>query len=495
MALVSLTLIVGAAAAVGAAVAWLAAAAKLRTATAEGRLLRDQLDKIAAELATAHEAREQWRSRAEQEGRARVAAEAAASRVGELESQCQELRRQLLASSAENAGLKTKLTEQDEAYREKVEALTSIRGEIAQSLNNLTNESLRSSQATFLKIANEVFDKHRAGAAAELNALVSPIRETLQAYEADLAKLEGERRQSVGALSAELRQVVEATQTVRTETSRLVNALRAAPKTRGRWGETTLRNVLELAGLNPYSDFLTERSYDREGGRVRPDVVIRLPGGRSIVVDAKAPIAAYLDAVDAVDETVREQHLRAHAQQLRNQVKILAAKSYWDGLTETPEFVVMFVPGENFYAAAAERDPGLFEFAWKERVLIVTPATLIGLAKAVAYSWRQEKIADNARRVHELGRELYKRLATMGGHVVGLGKSLGASVQKYNDFIGSLESSVMPQARRFYELEIEGAGTELPALVSVDLEPRPLRPGRDVAFSVPTLAAPPPAAD
>src|SRR5579862_377528 len=351
MALVSLTLIVGAAAAVGAAVAWLAAAAKLRTATAEGRLLRDQLDKIAAELATAHEAREQWRSRAEQEGRARVAAEAAASRVGELESQCQELRRQLLASSAENAGLKTKLTEHDEAYREKVEALTSIRGEIAQSLNNLTNESLRSSQATFLKIANEVFDKHRAGAAAELNALVSPIRETLQAYEADLAKLAGE-----------LRQVVEATQTVRTETSRLVNALRAAPKTRGRWGETTLRNVLELAGLNPYSDFLTERSYDREGGRVRPDVVIRLPGGRSIVVDAKAPIAAYLDAVDAVDETVREQHLRAHAQQLRNQVKILAAKSYWDGLTETPEFVVMFVPGENFYAAAAERDPGLFEF-------------------------------------------------------------------------------------------------------------------------------------
>src|SRR5579885_626102 len=212
MALVSLTLIVGAAAAVGAAVAWLAAAAKLRTATAEGRLLRDQLDKIAAELATAHEAREQWRSRAEQEGRARVAAEAAASRVGELESQCQELRRQLLASSAENAGLKTKLTEQDEAYREKVEALTSIRGEIAQSLNNLTNESLRSSQATFLKIANEVFDKHRAGAAAELNALVSPIRETLQAYEADLAKLEGARRQSVGALSAEMRQVVESMQ-------------------------------------------------------------------------------------------------------------------------------------------------------------------------------------------------------------------------------------------------------------------------------------------
>jgi DNA recombination protein RmuC len=191
-------------------------------------------------------------------------------------------------------------------------------------------------------------------------------------------------------------------------------------------------------------------------------------------------MAAYLDAVDAVDEAERERHLMLHAGQLRSQVKQLAGKTYWDGLLETPDFVVMFVPGDNFYAAAAERDPDLFEFAAALRVLIVTPATLIALAKAVAYGWRQEKVADNAKRVHELGRDLYKRLATMGEHIAGLGKNLSSSVRKYNDFIGSLELSVMPQARRFNELEVEGTATAITALPPVEIEPRTLRSDRDI---------------
>jgi DNA recombination protein RmuC len=351
---------------------------------------------------------------------------------------------------------------------------------------------LRGNQAAFLDLANEVFDKHKTGASAALTALVGPIRATLEAYQTDLAKLEQaraqldrERMQSNGALSAELKTVVEGKFAVRSETSRLVNALRAAPKTRGRWGENTLRNVLELAGLNSYCDFVTEQSYAREGALSRPDVVIRLPGGRNIIIDAKASMTAYLDAVDAVDEAERERHLKTHAQLLRAQVKQLSGKSYWDGLTQSPDYVVMFVPGENFYAAAAERDPELFEFAVSQRVLIVTPATLIALAKAIAYGWRQEKVAENAKRVHELGRDLYKRLAAMGGHIVGIGSGLQASIRKYNEFVGSLEIQVMPQARRFNELEVEGTSDPLPLLTPIETVPRALRPDRDITVVMP----------
>jgi DNA recombination protein RmuC len=477
----SLTLIVAAAIA-GGGMVWLATVAKLRTTAAEAKLLRDLAGKADDDLKAARHEANLWRTQAETDAKNRAVAEASALRVNHLEAECGELRYQLMELNAAVASYKAKLAEQAEAHREKLEAVTSIRREIETSLKNITSESLRGTQASFLELANEVFDKHKAGASAELQALVSPIRETLQAYQIDLAKLESERAQTNGALSGELKNVVEAQYAVRAETSRLVNALRAAPKTRGRWGENTLRNVLELAGLNAYSDFVTEQTYIREGVRSRPDVVIRLPGGRSIVVDAKTSMAAYLDAVDSSDDEARERHLELHAQQLRSQVRLLAGKSYWDGLTETPDFVLMFVPGENFYAAAAERDPDLFEFAARQRVLIVTPATLIALARAVAYSWRQEKVADNAKRVHDLGRDLYRRLSTMGSHVVGLGSNLAASVRKYNDFIGSLESSVMPQARRFNELEVEGAGAEIPFLTAVDLELRQLRRDRDISL-------------
>jgi DNA recombination protein RmuC len=486
MEILTLSLIVGAAGA-GAGIQWLIAAAKLRVAVAETIVLRDQIDRTAADLTAARNEANLWRTQAEHEGLARAVAEAAASRVSGLESQTNELREQLMETAAALSSLQAQLAEQERSHTEKISALVAIRGEIDHSLKNMASEALRGNQASFLHLANEVFDKHKAGASAELAALVSPIRETLQAYQADLAKLENERALSTGALSAELKNVAEGQYAVRAEASRLVSALRAAPKTRGRWGENTLRNVLELAGLNAYSDFATEQSYDRDGVRSRPDVVIRLPGGRSIVVDAKTSMAAYLDAVDATDDEARERHLVLHAQQLRSQVKLLGAKCYWDGLTETPDFVLMFVPGENFYAAAAERDPELFEFAAKQRVLIVTPATLIALAKAVAYSWRQEKVAENAKRVHDLGRDLYKRLSVMGGYIANLGKSLAGSVQKYNEFIGSLEGSVMPQARRFQDLEVEGTGAELPALATIDLEPRQLRPDRDMSLPLLTL--------
>jgi DNA recombination protein RmuC len=507
---------------------YLAFRSKLRAAAAEAVLLREQIGRAEVEVAAAREDANTWRGKAETEAAGRAAADVSASRVGGLEAEVRELRGELLEATASRSALQeqadrvpgleeqvaglnqrivtlsstvseleTRLTEEQRTHAEKVQALTAVRGEIEEHLKAIASDSLRDNQTSFVQLANTVFEKHKEGATADLDArreaveaLVVPMREALQACQTNLAELEKARAQAYGALSSELRAVVDTQMAVRSETSRLVNALRAAPKTRGRWGEHTLRNVLELAGLSPFCDFSVEEGYVREGAVSRPDVVIRLPGGRSIVVDAKAPMAAYLDAVDAVDEAERERHLTLHAGQLRSQVKQLAGKTYWDGLLETPDFVVMFVPGDNFYAAAAERDPDLFEFAAAQRVLIVTPATLIALAKAVAYGWRQEKVADNAKRVHELGRDLYKRLATMGEHIAGLGKNLSSSVRKYNDFIGSLELSVMPQARRFNELEVEGTATAIAALPPVEVEPRGLRSDRDIlACAAPQAAS------
>jgi DNA recombination protein RmuC len=342
-----------------------------------------------------------------------------------------------------------------------------------------------------------VFEKHKTGANAEfeaqqkaVEALVSPLRETLQTYRQQVEEMEKARSESYGALSAELKGVAEAQNAVRAEASKLVNALRAAPKTRGRWGEQTLLNVIELSGLSAYCDFSMEESFARDGSALRPDAVIRLPGGRTIVVDAKTSLSAYLDAVEAMEEAERDRHLALHADQIRAHVKQLAGKSYWDGLTVTPDFVVMFVPGDNFYAAAAERDRSLFEDAAAQRVIIVTPATLIALAKAVAFGWRQEKVAENAKEVHALGRELYSRMIKMTTHIEHCGDALGKSVNSFNQFIGSIEKSVMPKARRFTELEVEGTAAELPKLEYIDVKPRPLRKDRDFAEFASAPAAP-----
>ena len=420
-----------------------------------------------------------------------------AGRVRELEARVSALGNDAIELNATNAQLRTQLQEQALAHAEKIAVLTEVRGEIEKDLKNITADALRANQGTFLELANEVFEKHKAGAAAELEArqkavqaLVAPLHETLQTYKQQVDDMEKERSHSYGVLSAELKGVVEAQNAVRTETSKLVNALRAAPKTRGRWGEHTLRNVLELSGLSPYCDFSTEESFARDGSVSRPDVVIRLPGERSIVVDAKTSLSAYLDAVDAIDDVERDRHFARHAAQIRTHVKQLASKSYWDGLTVTPDFVVMFVPGDNFYAAAVERDPALFEDAAAQRVIIVTPATLIALAKAVAFGWRQEKVAENAQRVHALGRGLYRRMITMTSHIEHCGDALGTSVKHFNHFIGSLEQSVMPQVRRFNELEVEGTGTEVPVLEPIELEPRQLRSDRDfVEGELPSPAA------
>jgi len=431
---------------------------------------------------------EAWRSKHDLQLLERAKFESEATRVPALEARIDGLLADLSRVNVDNAQAQARLEEQARAYDKEVATLKDLRGGIDDELKQLTAEALRANQGAFLDLANQVFEKHKVGAEAELAArqtavadLISPLTEALGNLRDETQQLERNRSQAYGALSGELKAVAATQDAVRAETSKLVQALRASPKTRGRWGEHTLHNVLELSGLNPYCDFSTEETFDRYDGKVRPDVVIRLPGARYLVVDAKTSTSAYLDAIEATTDVLREQHLVLHAAQTREHMRKLAAKSYWDGLTVTPDFVVMFIPGDNFYAAAVERDPSLFEDAVAQRVIIVTPSTLIALAKAVAFGWRQEKVAENAQHVHDLGRELYRRITAMAEHIQSCGGALGKAVKGFNDFVGSLEHSVMPQVRRFSELEVEGTATPIPVFGHIDVEPRLLRADRDFA--------------
>ena len=353
---------------------------------------------------------------------------------------------------------------------------------IERTLKSLAAEALDGSQKSFLQLAEQVFARHKEGAdktlearQKEIAALLDPINKSLEEYKKGVGEIEKARAAAYGGLSQEIAGLLQVQAEASAQTRKLVNALQAAPKTRGRWGEHQLHNVMELSGMSAYVDFLPEQTFTGDDGRLRPDVIIRLPGERRIVVDAKTSMAAYLDAVEAADDEMREAHLLTHARQLRTHMRLLAGKQYWDALPCTPDFVAMFIPGENFYAAAIERDPALFEDAIENKVLIVTPTTLIALAKAIAVGWRQEKIADNARRIGELGRELYRRLATMGGHVAGVGAGLDSAVKRYNDLVGSFESRVLTQARRFTELELDGTQEPLSELKQVETQIRPLR--------------------
>ncbi len=402
--------------------------------------------------------------------------------IDDLTTRLEAAREEIVRYREEGAAAKATLEAREAAVAKEREALVALRGELEEKFKALANETFKASQKSFLELAEEAFKRHSGSAKADLEKreqaiaqLLAPVKESLTRYEEHLAKIEKARNEAYGSLSAELKNVLEAQAGVKAEAARLVNALRAQPKTRGRWGEQQLQNVMELAGMSEHVDFTTQTSFaDTDDRRLMPDAVIRLPGGRSIVVDAKTSLSAYFDAIDEVDEEAREAYLVKHAREIRAHVKQLGAKSYWQALEETPDFVAMFIPGENFFAAAIERDPELFEDAIANRVLIVTPTTLIALAKAVAFGWRQEAMAENARHVAALGRDLYKRLATMGEHVARTGKGLESAVKAYNAMIGSLESMVLPQARRFRELKVEGTTAEIEALAPVVTEPRAL---------------------
>ena len=364
----------------------------------------------------------------------------------------------------------------------RLEEIEKARGESETRFTALAAEVLGKNSESFLRLVSERFQSHKVEADKDLKAreeaiatLVKPIREELKKVEDRAQELEKSREGAYQKIHEQVKHLAEGQVRLHTETGRLVQALRQ-PGTRGRWGEYQLRNVLEMAGMTKHVDFVEQQTQQGSDGALRPDVILRLPGGKSIVIDAKTPLEAYLNAVEAEDEAKRAEHVSAHVRHLRGHMRALASKEYWQALTnETPDFVVMFVPGEAFVSVAMERDPGLFEDAVANRVLISTPTTLIALVKAVAYGWQQEKLTENARDIAAAGRELYDRVKTFGSHMERVSRSLRQTMEHFNRSVGSLEGRVLPSARRLEALGAAPEGEELTAPPPVETEPRGLQ--------------------
>jgi DNA recombination protein RmuC len=362
-----------------------------------------------------------------------------------------------------------------ETLRQLHEAKETMTAQMDRHFAGAAAKALEGAQTQFLERAQARFAESEQTSGQRLAALLQPVNDRLQRYEEVVGKAEAERRDAFGQLGGTIEAMRIGQEAVRNEASKLVNALRNAPKARGRWGEQQLRNVLENCGLSEHTDFQTEVSVaDGEGGRLRPDAIVRVPGGKSLVIDAKVSLNAYQDAFGAVDDSARQLGLAQHAASMKAHVNGLGNKSYWNQFDDAPEFVVMFVPGEHFLSAALEFDPTLWDFAFEKKVLLATPTNLIVIARTVDAVWRQERLAKEAKEIGALGKELYARLAKMGEHVTKLGRNLETATSAYNAFVGSLESQVLTQARRFEQLNIETGGKSIDPLPIVEQSPRPL---------------------
>jgi len=384
---------------------------------------------------------------------------------------------------AGKARLESDLASERKTSDQKIEFFTKAGERAAADLQNtfkaLAGDALKSNNSLFLQIAQETLKRFQTEARGDLESrqkavadLVAPVRDSLNKVDAQIQQMEVARGDAYGELRAQVQSLITTQKELQSQTGNLVQALRT-PNVRGRWGEIQLRRVVEIAGMLSYCDFTEQESVTTETGRLRPDLVVKLPGGKNVVVDAKTPLQAFLDAFETTDEEARRACLANHARQVRDHMKTLAGKNYWEQFDPTPEFVVMFLPGETFFSAALEQDSSLIEQGVLSRVIPASPTTLITLLKAVNYGWNQEKLARNAQQISALGKELHDRLRLLAGHISQVGTGLDRAVESYNKAVGSLESRVLVSARKFAELGTSVAD-DIPELAPIETTARAL---------------------
>jgi len=417
----------------------------------------------------------------------------AESTVNELRMQLENLRQnvdqlqvKLRMEGEQRASAEARFQEAQVNLEEQKRLLDEARQKLADTFNALSAEALKSNNLAFIALAKSTFETIQAQAKGDLETrqkaiegLVDPLKNALVRYEKQILEMERSRQSAYGGLEQHLKLLAGEAEKLQQQTGSLATALKGGPQVRGRWGEMTLRRVAELAGMAEHCDFTEQETVSGESGRQRPDMIVNLPGNRRIAVDAKTPLQAFVDAAGSEREEDRRKYLAKHGQLVRAHMNQLAARSYWEQFDPAPEMVVLFLPGESFFAAALEQDRTLIEDGMEKRVILATPTTLIALLRAVAYGWRQEQMERNALAVCELGKQLYDRVRTFLGHFEAVGSALHRSIENYNKAVGSLESRVLPSARRFKELGA-ATGGEIVALEPVDETPRALAvPDRD----------------
>lgn len=433
-----------------------------------GKLARAQADLRAAET-TGSDLRQELALRTAQ-----------AERLPGLEERLTEIAGLHDTEKEARIGAQTALESLKREHEARLEELRGMKKELEDRFESLASGVLQKNAEQFLGLVSERFQKHNQTASEDIEKrqlaisnLVKPLDEKLGQFDQRIKEIETARNEAYGAIRQQVQELAQGQMTLGQETRKLVQALRA-PKTRGRWGEMQLRQVFDMAGMTENVDYTLEKQINTDGGAQRPDAIVQIPGGKSIVIDAKTPLDAYLNALETETPEAQQQQLVRHAAQVRTHVRLLSSKAYQDAIATTPDFVVMFIPGETFVSAAVESDPSLLEFAFENKILISTPTTLMALIKAIAYGWQQEKMAENAVEVQRVARELYDRLGKFGEHLGKVGTHLDRAVSSYNSAVGTMEGRVLPSARKFESMGVVPPKTEIAAPTAVESETRKL---------------------